>query len=131
MYCCVYLGHDLISILTWNKLLPGTKRWLCDKYEVCNIEDFETINALPDLMKHHANYIKYFSLHFYNNNLDIPPKVCKLDVEEALEDGTPNLIQAVIVLLTTFQRSQLSFVELSYLIHLIADLHQPFHRKQM
>lgn len=101
------------------------------KYDVCTIEDFQTLSALPDLLKHESKFIKYFGLHFFNNNADIPPKHCKINLDEAMNpDSMPNLLKAVKILLWKFEsQNDLSFIELSYLVHLLADLHQPFHRK--
>ena len=109
-------------------LLP-TKQWLCMNYSICNLNDFQTISAIPDLLKHESKFIKYFGLHFFNNGVDSPPLYCKIDFSEANDpNGKPNIIRAVKSLLDDFTSGHnLSLIEFSYLLHLLADLHQPFH----
>lgn len=102
--------------------------WLCQEYNCCNVEDMKTLAALPDLQKHDLRFIKYFPLHFYNNNLDYPPAKCELNYATALFDKKPNLIKAIDILLGKLKlRCKLSFNELSYFIHFLSDLHQPLH----
>lgn len=120
-------GHDLIAELTWDALEYETIEWLCTKYEVCDLVAFQTLSALSDLLKHDGRIIKYFDLHFYNNPYDTPPMHCRIDLKDAINGDQPNLLKTVKVLLKKFHREDLSFVELSYLVHLLADLHQPFH----
>lgn len=122
----------MIAQLTWNQLHEETIVWLCSDYDVCFTEDFKTLSALPDLLKHEKKFIKYFGLHFYNNLTDDPPNYCRINVDEAFSQNQPNLLKAVKRLmskLNNFNNEKLSFTELSYLIHLLADLHQPFHSK--
>lgn len=127
------LGHDLIAESTWNQLNEETLHWLCKSYKVCNVYDFKTLSILPDLLKHEKRFIKYFNLHFYNNLADHPPKYCSINVHDALSQRQPNLLRAVDVLMRKFKNPEmmLSFTEMSYFIHLLADLHQPFHRKEL
>lgn len=121
----------MISELTWEKLHLDTIIWLCLQYDVCTKEDFKTLSALPDLTKHEPKILKYFDLHFFNNNYDYPPTYCRINITDALNQFVhPNLLKGVKVLLDNFNSSNnLSFIELSYLVHLLADLHQPFHCK--
>lgn len=123
-------GHDMIAQLSWGQLNEETKYWICSEYDVCALEDFKTLSALPDLLKHEKKFIKYFDLHFYNNLEDNPPGYCSINVSDALRQKQPNLLKAVKRLLIKFiNGSNLSFIEFSYFIHLLADLHQPFHCK--
>ena len=124
---CFDVGHDLISELTWSLLDATAVHWLCKMYNVCRVEDFKTLSALPDLQKHSKRFVKYFDLHFYNNPLDDPPEHCGIDLVQALNQKLPNLITATRLLLDKFDQEYLSFAELAYLVHLLADLHQPFH----
>lgn len=88
----------------------------------------KTFAALPDLLKHNPQFLKYFPLHFYNNQMDLPPLKCTIDYSMALSDRTPNLIKAIDMLLQKlFSPARLSFIELSYLIHFVSDLYQPLH----
>lgn len=119
----------MIASKTWNQLSEETINWLCYNYEICNVEDFKTISALPDLLKHKPRFLKYFDLHFYNNLSDNPPLHCGIYFEKAINSCAPNLVQATNSLLKKFKLEKLSFIELSYFIHFIADLHQPFHCK--
>ena len=122
----------MIAQLTWNQLQEETIYWLCSDYDVCVSEDFKTLSALPDLLKHEKKFIKYFDLHFYNNLADDPPNYCRIKVDEAITQKQPNLLKAVKRLMSKFisvNDEKLSFTELAYFIHLLADLHQPFHRK--
>lgn len=122
------IGHDLIAKWTWNSFEYSTIKWICNKYEICNYEDFQTLSALPDLLKHEERFMKYFDLHFYNNPYDQPPRNCRIDFNGALDNNQPNILKAIRALLTKFEKDELSFIELSYFVHLFADLHQPFHR---
>ena len=99
------------------------------KYDVCTLEDFQTLSALPDLLKHEPQFLKYFGLHFFNNDIDSPPMRCKIDYKEALDPNSkPNILRAMKKLLKEFEcDNELSFIEFSYFIHLLAELHQPFH----
>lgn len=117
----------MIAKRVWYRLNRKTINWLCLDYEVCNLEDFQTLSALPDLLKHEERFLKYFDLHFFNNPIDSPPMYCKIAVPEALKQNDPNLLRAVDLLLDKFNEKNLSLQELSYFIHLLADLHQPFH----
>lgn len=108
----------------------NTIDWLCHNYEVCNVKDFKTLSALPDLLKHQPRFIKYFDLHFYNNPSDHPPSHCGIYFEKAINSCSPNLLQASSTLLKMFKMEKLSFNELAYFIHFMADLHQPFHCKE-
>lgn len=110
-------------------LSKNSIRWLCNDYDICNVNDFMTVSALPDLLKHQPRFLKYFDLHFYNNPTDDPPFHCGIYFENAIMNSSPNLLQASSSLLKKYKVSDLSFNELAYLIHFIADLHQPFHRK--
>lgn len=121
----------MIAQLTWNQLPEETIYWLCSDYDVC-VSDFKTLSALPDLLKHEKKFIKYFGLHFYNNLADNPPNYCRIHVDEALTQNQPNLLKAVKRLMSKFinvNNEKLSFTELAYFVHLLADFHQPFHRK--
>lgn len=121
-------GHDMIAQLTWDRLYEETKFWICSNYDVCALEDFKTLSALPDLLKHEKKFIKYFDLHFYNNLADNPPRYCSINVSDALSQNKPNILKAVKRLMNKFiNGAKLSFIELAYFIHLLADLHQPFH----
>lgn len=119
----------MIAEITWNQLHEDTIHWFCCQYDVCALEDFKTISALPDLLKHEPRFIKYFDLHFYNNLSDNPPSFCIISVKEAFVQSQPNLLKAVKSLFEKFQNvnSELSLTEVAYFIHLLADLHQPFH----
>jgi hypothetical protein len=116
----------LISTLTWLQLTGTARRFLCSQYGVCSIKDFRTLAAVPDLVKHRAEMLKYFSLHFYNNQRDHPPEFCK-PPSRVWSDGRDNLLVAVSELLLKFNSTRLTFKELSFLVHLLMDLHQPFH----
>lgn len=118
------LGHDLIAEVAWRMSSDQVKHQLCESYEVCGLEDMKTFTALPDLHKHKPQFIKYFLLHFYNNKLDDPPIKCQVNLRNVLYSNTPNILQAVLKLL---DKPQLGFVEMSYLLHLVSDLHQPLH----
>lgn len=126
-----YSGHDMIAQSTWNQLSEKTKYWICSDYDVCNLEDFQTISALPDLLKHEKKFIKYFNLHFYNNLGDDPPSYCRINVSDAFNENQPNILKAVKTLIDKLDNGEkFSFIEFAYLIHLLADLHQPFHSKK-
>lgn len=122
-----FIGHDVISQLTWKKLHSDTMIWLCTQYSICSLLEFKTVSALPDLFKHHDRFIKYFDFHFYNNPTDIPPLYCSIDISRAFNSGQTNLIKAIHGLSTKFISDSLTFTELSYFIHLVSDLHQPLH----
>lgn len=96
------------------------------------MDDFKTLSVLPDLLKHEERFINYFDLHFFNNLADHPPESCSINVHDALSQRQPNLLRACDSLLKKFENSDemLSLTELAYFIHLLADLHQPFHRKE-
>ncbi len=114
--------------MVWNSTDDYLKGWLCSQYDCCTAMDMRTLAALPDLLKHTEKFIKYFHLHFFNNESDFPPQHCSIDYQVAISAESPNLIQAVQVLLQKqYSTRKLSFIELSYLIHLISDLHQPLH----
>lgn len=105
--------------------------WLHRDYDVRNVRDFRTMAALPDLIKHEACLVRYRRVHFYNNALDDPPHRCRIDYADALRERCGNLVQAVERLFDKFySRELLTFKELSYAIHLVSDLHQPFHGKE-
>lgn len=114
----------MIAEVAWRICGDGIKGRLCSQYDVCDLEDMKTFTALPDLHKHNAKFLKYFPLHFYNNELDNPPEKCKISLRDALYAPTPNILQAVLKLLS---KPKLEFVEMSYLLHLVSDLHQPLH----
>ncbi len=123
----LFEGHDLIAKQTWSLLTNKTTYWLCSVYDVCNYQDFQTLSVLPDLLKHEGRFLKYFDLHFFNNPIDCPPMHCEIDVARALDKDKPNLLRAIKGLQSKFEIEVLSFQEFAYFIHLLADLHQPFH----
>ena len=69
--------------------------------------------------------LKYFSLHFYNNLLDDPPSSCA--TPKVIAPG-PHLIHALKCLTAAIRSNrELCTKDLVYYVHLIMDLHQPFH----
>ena len=119
----------MIAKHVWNQLNNQTISWFCSVYEICNVTDFQTLSALPDLLKHDDRFIKYFSLHFFNNLMDNPPSHCEIDVIGAFNQSQPNLLRAIQVLSEKLTQNDLSFTEMAYFVHLLADIHQPFHSK--
>ena len=59
--------------------------------------------------------------------MDNPPSHCEIDVIGAFNQSQPNLLRAIQVLSEKLTQNDLSFTEMAYFVHLLADIKIHIH----
>lgn len=116
-----YIGHRIIGRLVWTIISSDTRDKLIEHFG--GKSEFLQLSSWPDRIKFDVAWKWTFKYHFVNSQ-DDPPNYCTLDPDNEDE----NLLTAVEMFYNNLNKTDNRFVEnLSFLIHLIGDLHQPLH----
>lgn len=117
-----YLGHRIVGRMVWMKLDTSSKLQLLKLFGKKSI--FLQLSSWPDQIKHDVAWRWTFDYHFINSQ-DNPPEYCGV----LLKKSGDNLLTAINLFYNTLTLSKTTSVvaDLAFLIHLLADLHQPLH----
>ncbi|EPZ34610.1 phospholipase C/P1 nuclease [Rozella allomycis CSF55] len=130
IYCVTawgFIGHELVGALAQELLLPSTLETVMNLLPV-NERPLSKAATWADRVKSKQAYKWSQPLHYINTN-DDPPRYCNVDFST---DCTQNCaIKAIINatdILSNSKETKLRRQEsLLMLIHIVGDLHQPFH----
>lgn len=110
-------GHRIIGRMVWIMMNKHTRNQLIKLYGTKQI--FIKFSSWPDLIKADMAWRWTFKYHFINAE-DDPPVYCGLYGADTTGD---NLLTGI----EHFRNQPQSVESLSFLIHLLGDLHQPLH----
>lgn len=120
--CFGYVGHRIIGRLVWALLDRDTKTILANHFGGKAV--FLQLSSWPDQIKFDFAW-RWTSKYHFVNSQDDPPFHCELRPNDGEDE---NLLTAIEMFHRNISQTKEHFVEnLSFLIHLIGDLHQPLH----
>lgn len=124
-----FIGHQLIASTASHFLTLEAQGQI---ESILFGQPLSSIAAWADSIKWQARYKFTSRLHYINGPDDDPPQTCRLHWEAP---GDQEVIAAIYnytsILLKAEEHSWEQSESLRFLVHFIADAHQPLHRKKL
>ena len=123
--CWGAIGHNLTARIGYDLLNDNTKKLLSECQSINNVDDFESLANWADHAKFTKEYSWSYDLHFCDVYSE-PIKRCKLDYKLDCVDERC-IISAINNFTKNLHDNYRDRVSLSFIIHFLGDIFQPFH----
>lgn len=119
------IGHNLTARIGYNLLNKETKNLINEYQRISNVDEFESLANWADHVKFTQQYAWSYNLHFCDIYAE-PLTRCNIDYKLDCVDERC-VISAINNFTESLREDYTNRVSLSFLIHFLGDIWQPFH----